>query len=50
MINKYTKVRSIKTTQSTDRGTLFTAKNLSDGFVEFESLTEEGLFVLLDHD
>lgn len=37
-------------TQSTDRGTLFTAKNQSDGFIEFESLTEEGLFLLLDHD
>lgn len=47
MINKYTKVRKIKITQSTDRGTLFTAKNQSDGF---ESLTEEGLFLLLDHD
>jgi len=48
--NLYHKVRRIKTAQSNDRGTLFTVKNPSDGFVEFESLTEEGLLLLLDHD
>ena len=50
MTSKYTKIRKIRITQSTDRGTIFTDKNQSDGFVEFESLTEEGLFLLLVHD
>ena len=37
-------------TQSTDRGNLFTEKNSLDGYVQFESLTEEDLYQLLDHD
>ncbi len=49
-IESFSKVRRIKTTQSADRGNLFTRKNLVDGFVEFESLLEEGLYQLLDHD
>lgn len=44
------KCRRINTTQNTDRGKLFTTKNKKDGFVEFESLGEEMLFLLLDHD
>jgi len=44
------KVRRIKIQQFSDRGTIFTTKNLSEGFVEFESLLEEGLYLLLDHD
>lgn len=47
---KIEKVRHIKTTQNTDRGRLFSKKNRNDGFVEFESLGEENLFILLDHD
>ena len=49
-LENFAKVRRIKTTQSTDRGILFTTKSRNDGFVEYESLTEEGLFLLLDHD
>lgn len=49
-IEKFSKVRRIKTTQSTDRGILFTTKSRSDGFVEYESLTEESLYFLLNHD
>ena len=50
LTKNYSKVRRIKITQSNDRGTLFTVKNPLDEFIEFESLTEEGLFLLLDHD
>ncbi len=46
----FSKVREIQITPSSDRGTIFTEKNLSDGYVEFESLLEEGLLLLLDHD
>ena len=46
----FRKVRRIKITQSTDRGKIFTPKNAIDGYVEFESLGEEALFILLDHD
>lgn len=46
-LENFTKMRRIKTT---DRGILFTTKSRIDGFVEYESLTEEGLFLLLDHD
>ena len=49
-IENFTKVRRISTTQSTDRGVLYTKKSWYDGFVEYESLTEEGLYLLLDHD
>ena len=49
-LENFSKVRRIKTAQSSDRGTIFTEKNLSDGFVEFESLLEEALYSLLDHD
>lgn len=49
-IEKFTKVRRIKTTQTTDRGILYTTRSRNDGFVEYESLTEEGLYFLLDHD
>lgn len=48
-IGKFSKVRRIKTTQLTDKGILWTDKNHLDGFIEYESLTEEGLFLLLDH-
>jgi len=50
LTTKYNKVRRIRTVHSNDRGTLFTGKNQSDGFIEYESLTEGGLFVLLMHD
>ena len=46
----FKKVRKIKVTQSTDRGKIFSPKNVPDGYVEFESLGEESLFLLLDHD
>lgn len=46
----FSKVRRIGPGYSNDRGTLFTDKNLLDECVEFESLTEECLFLLLDHD
>jgi putative transposase len=49
-LEPFKKVRRIRTAPFSDRGTLFTEKNLLDGFVEFESLLEEGLFLLLDHD
>lgn len=49
-IENFTKVRGIKTTQITDRGILYTTKSRNDGFIEYESLTEEGLYFLLDHD
>lgn len=49
-LENFTKMRRIKTTQSTDRGILYTTKSRIDGFVEYKSLTEEGLFLLLDHD
>lgn len=44
------KIRKIKITQSSDRGNLFTEKNLNDGYIQFESLLEEGLYKLLIHD
>jgi len=50
LISNYSKARRILVGHSTDRGTLFTNKNQLDGFIEFESLTEEGLFLLLIHD
>ncbi len=46
----FRKVRKIKVTQSTDRGRIYSSKNVADGYVEFESLGEESLFLLLDHD
>lgn len=49
-IEPFKKVRLIKTTQCSDRGNVFTDKNLLEGYVQFESLLEEGLYQLLDHD
>ena len=50
LVKNYNKVRKVGISHSNDRGNYFTTKNRSDGFIEFESLTEEGLFLLLDHD
>jgi hypothetical protein len=49
-VEPFKKTRLIKTTHSSDRGNIFTIKNLCDGYVQFESLLEEGLYQLLDHD
>jgi hypothetical protein len=43
------KKRRIKTTQSSDRGLIFTAKCPNEEFVEYESLEEERFVLLLDH-
>ena len=48
-VEPFKKVRLIKTTQSSDRGNIFTDKNLLDGYVQSESLLEEGLYQLLIH-
>lgn len=48
--DSFKKARKIRVTQSTDRGRIYSPKNVADRFVEFESLGEEALFLLLDHD
>jgi len=49
-IESYSKAIRKKITQYTDRGIIYSEKNLFNGFIEFESLQEKGLFLLLDHD
>ena len=49
-LESFSKIRTIKVTQSSDRGNLFTEKSLLDRYVQFESLLEESIYQLLDHD
>ena len=49
-LEPFRKVRRIELTQRSNRGIIPTPKNLADQFVEFESMIEQRLYILLIHD